>query len=117
MFTRKSLASDDHGFSLFNEHCSSCHGLQGEGSEAYPDPLLGNLSVNQLTHYIDKTMPDGDPSQVTGKEASLIAETIHSSFYSLIAQEKNKPQRLNLSRLTVRQMQESLADIIGSFRS
>ena len=117
MFTGKSLASDDHGFSLFNEHCSSCHGLQGEGSEAYPAPLLGNLSVNQLTHYIDKTMPDGDPSQVTGKEANLIAETIHSSFYSLIAQEKNKPQRLNLSRLTVRQMQESLADIIGSFRS
>ena len=62
-------------------------------------------------------MPDDDPSQVTGKEANLIAETIHSSFYSLIAQEKNKPQRLNLSRLTVRQMQESLADIIGSFRS
>ena len=117
VITGKSLASEDHGFSLFNEHCSGCHGLQGEGSEAYPDPLLGNLSVNQLAHYIDKTMPDGDPSQVTGKEANLIAETIHSSFYSLIAQEKNKPQRLNLSRLTVRQMQESLADIIGSFRS
>ncbi len=111
------LANEEQGLSLFNEHCSSCHGLQGEGSEAYPDPLLGNLSINQLAHYIDKTMPDGDPSQVTGKDANLIAETIHSSFYSVIAQEKNKPQRLDLSRLTVRQMQESLADIIGSFRN
>jgi hypothetical protein len=62
-------------------------------------------------------MPDGDPSQVTGKKADLIAKTIHSAFYSIIAQEKNKPQQLDLSRLTVRQMQESLADIIGSFRN
>ncbi len=111
------LANEEQGLLLFKEHCSSCHGLHGEGSEAYPDPLLGNLSINQLAHYIDKTMPDGDPSQVTGKKADLIAKTIHSAFYSIIAQEKNKPQRLDLSRLTVRQMQESLADIIGSFRN
>jgi len=111
------LANEEQGISLFKEHCSSCHGLRGEGSESYPDPLLGNLSVNQLAHYIDETMPDGNPSQVTGKEADLIAKTIHSSFYSIIAQEKNKPQRLNLSRLTVQQMQESLADIIRSFRN
>jgi cytochrome c553 len=111
------LANQEQGLLLFKEHCSSCHGLHGEGSEAYPDPLIGNLSINQLAHYIDKTMPDGDPSQVTGKKADLIAKTIHSAFYSIIAQEKNKPQRLDLSRLTVRQMQESLADIIGSFRN
>ena len=28
------LANEEQGLSLFNEHCSSCHGLQGEGSEA-----------------------------------------------------------------------------------
>ena len=117
VITGIALANEERGLPLFKEHCSSCHGLRGEGSESYPGPLLGNLSVNQLAHYIDKTMPDGDPSQVTGKEADLIAKTIHSSFYSIIAQEKNKPQRLTISRLTVRQMQESLADIIGSFRN
>ena len=62
-------------------------------------------------------MPEDDPSLVTGETAGIIAETIHSSFYSRISQEKKKKARLDLSHLTVRQMQESLADIIGSFRN
>ena len=114
--TKNARAQEQNGLVLFREHCSRCHGNNGEGSDSYPDPLQGNLSVNQLVSYIDKTMPDDDPSQVTGESAKHIAETIHSSFYSLIAQDKNKKARLELSRLTVRQMRESLADIIGSFR-
>ena len=114
--TKNACAQEQNGLVLFREHCSRCHGDNGEGSDSYPDPLQGNLSVNQLVSYIDKTMPDDDPSQVTGESAKHIAETIHSSFYSLIAQDKNKKARLELSRLTVRQMRESLADIIGSFR-
>lgn len=114
--TSNACAQEQNGLILFREHCSRCHGDNGEGSDSYPDPLQGNLSVNQLVSYIDKTMPEDDPSQVTGESAKHIAETIHSSFYSLIAQDKNRKARLELSRLTVRQMQESLADIIGSFR-
>ena len=115
--TKNACAQEENGLVLFREHCSRCHGDNGEGSESYPDPLQGNLSVKQLVSYIDKTMPEDDPSQVTGNSAKHIAETIHSSFYSLIAQDRNKKARLELSRLTVRQMRESLADIIGSFRS
>ena len=115
--TKNACAQEENGRVLFREHCSRCHGDNGEGSESYPDPLQGNLSVKQLVSYIDKTMPEDDPSQVTGNSAKHIAETIHSSFYSLIAQDRNKKARLELSRLTVRQMRESLADIIGSFRS
>ena len=114
--TKDACTQEQNGLILFREHCSRCHGDNGEGSDSYPDPLQGNLSVNQLVSYIDKTMPEDDPSQVTGESAKHIAETIHSSFYSLIAQDKNKKARLELSRLTVRQMRESLADIIGSFR-
>ena len=115
--TADACAQEQDGLVLFRKHCSRCHGDKGKGSKNYPDPLQGNLSVNQLTHYIDKTMPENNPSQVTGESAKVIAETIHPSFYSLIAQEKNKKARLELSRLTVRQMRESLADIVGSFRS
>ena len=115
--TADACAQEQDGLVLFRKHCSRCHGDKGKGSKNYPDPLQGNLSVNQLTHYIDKTMPEDNPSQVTGESAKVIAETIHPSFYSLIAQEKNKKARLELSRLTVRQMRESLADIVGSFRS
>jgi len=115
--TANACAQEQDGILLYREHCSRCHGDNGKGSKSYPDPLLGNLSVNQLAHYIDQAMPEDNPSQVTGESAKAIAETIHPSFYSLIAQEKNKKSRLELSRLTVRQMQESLADIVGSFRS
>ncbi|MDA7993370.1 MAG: cytochrome c, partial [Pirellulales bacterium] len=110
----QAIAQEPSGIVLFRKHCSHCHGNNGAGSESYPDPLRGNLSVNQLASYIDKAMPEDDPSQVTGETAEIIAETIHSSFYSRIAQEKKRKARLDLSHLTVRQMQESLADIIGS---
>ena len=113
----QAIAQEPSGIVLFRKHCSHCHGNNGAGSESYPDPLRGNLSVNQLASYIDKAMPEDDPSQVTGETAEIIAETIHSSFYSRIAQEKKRKARLDLSHLTVRQMQESLADIIGSFRN
>ena len=102
--TANACAQEQDGILLYREHCSHCHGDNGKGSKSYPDPLLGNLSVNQLAHYIDQTMPEDNPSQVTGESAKAIAETIHPSFYSLIAQEKNKKARLELSRLTVRQM-------------
>ena len=115
--TENVIAQGPSGIVLFRKHCSQCHGNNGAGSESYPDPLQGNLSVNQLASYIDKAMPEDDPSQVTGETAEKIAETIHSSFYSRLTQEKKRKARLDLSHLTVRQMQEALADIIGSFRT
>ena len=104
------------GKAEYREHCSHCHGESGQGTEDYPAPLAGSLSLNQLAAYIDKTMPEDDPSQVTGDAARQVAEVIHEVFYSTIAQERNKPVRPELSRLTVRQMRETLADLVGSFR-
>ena len=41
---------------------------------------------------------------------------IYDAFYSPDARVRNKPARIELSRLTVRQYQNAVADLIGSFR-
>ena len=77
--TADACAQEQDGLVLFRKHCSRCHGDKGKGSKNYPDPLQGNLSVNQLTHYIDKTMPEDNPSQVTGESAKVIACLLYTS--------------------------------------
>ena len=110
-------AAEHPGLVIYRKHCSQCHGEGGRGTDDYPDQLLGSLSINQLAAYIEKTMPEGDPSLVTGEAARKVAEAIHASFYSTIARERDRPVRTELSRLTVRQMRSTLTDLVGSFRS
>ncbi|MBC7820296.1 MAG: DUF1592 domain-containing protein, partial [Planctomycetaceae bacterium] len=45
-----------------------------------------------------------------------VSQFIHDTFYSPTAQARNKPVRVELSRLTVRQYRNAVADLIGSFR-
>ncbi len=105
------------GEQIYKEQCASCHGKQGEGSKEYGHPLVGDQSVGQLAKYIAKSMPDDDPGTCVGQDADKVAAFIHDAFYSKTAQARNKPPRIELSRLTVRQYQNTLADLIGSFRS
>ncbi len=44
-----------------------------------------------------------------------MAAYIHESFYSIIAQERNRPARVELSHLTVRQHENAITDILQSF--
>jgi hypothetical protein len=112
------LAAEDHpGLAIYREHCGRCHGDAGAGTPDVPDPLVGDRSVNQLAAYIDETMPEDDPSAVAADEARQVAEYIHGAFYSAVARDRNRPARVELSRLTVRQYQNSAADLIASFRN
>ena len=112
------LAAEDHpGLAIYREHCGRCHGDAGAGTPDVPDPLVGDRSVNQLAAYIDETMPEDDPSKVTGDAARQVAEYIHAAFYSAVARDRNRPARVELSRLTVRQYQNTVADLIASFRN
>ena len=112
------LAADDHpGLAIYREHCGRCHGDAGTGTKDVPEPLVGDRSVNQLAAYIDETMPEDDPSKVTGDAARQVAEYIHGTFYSAVARDRNRPARVELSRLTVRQYQNTVADLIASFRN
>lgn len=109
-------AADHPGVAIYKEHCGRCHGENGVGTKDVPEALVGDRSVNQLAAYIDETMPEDDPSKVTGEAARHVAEYIHGAFYSPVARDRNRPARVELSRLTVRQYQNTVADLIASFR-
>jgi cytochrome c553 len=104
------------GQAIYAEHCGRCHGEHGQGTPEVPAPLAGERSVNQLAAFIDETMPEDDPTRVTGDAARQVAEWIHDRFYSAVARDRDRPARVELQRLTVRQHRGVLADVVGSFR-
>lgn len=109
-------AADHAGKRIYLERCASCHGEQGERTGANnARPLTGELSVKQLSEYIDKSMPEDDPESCVGEEAQQVAEYIYDAFYSPLARLRNNPPRAELSRLTVAQYRNSLADLAASF--
>ena len=102
---------------VYKQKCAACHGAKGEGAtDKYPQPLVGDRSVGELTEYVSKTMPEDKPGTCVGEEARLVSQFIHDSFYSPTAQARNKPARIELSRLTARQYRNVVADLIGTFR-
>lgn len=104
------------GEAIYFNQCASCHGRAGEGSEDYPHALIGDKSTRQLSTYITKYMPEEDPELCVGEDADAVAHYIHETFYSSVAQARHRPPRIELSRLTVRQHENALVDLIGAFR-
>jgi hypothetical protein len=111
------LGEERNGQQIYAQMCTKCHGPQGEGTdEEYPERLIGELSVGELARLIDKTMPYQHPEKIGPEESLRVATYIHDAFYSPLAQERNRPARVELSRLTVRQYQNAVSDLVGSFR-
>jgi hypothetical protein len=109
--------SSKNGSEIYRSLCASCHGPAGEGTKPnHPEPLVGDRSILELAKLIEKTMPEDDPGKCTGDDARKVAQYIHETFYSPTARMRNKPARIELSRLTVRQYQNVAADLVGSFR-
>jgi hypothetical protein len=109
-------AAESEGERLYKKQCARCHGLRGEGTKKYKQRLEGDRSVEQLAVLIQKTMPESAPGTLSDKEARVVAGFVHSSFYSKLARERNRPARIELTRLTVRQYRHAVADLIGDFR-
>ena len=108
--------ADPPGLAVYREHCLRCHGENGAGTPEVPEPLVGDRSINQLAAYVDRTMPEDDPTLVTGDAARQVSEYIHGAFYSAVARDRNRPARIDLARLTVRQYRHTAADLVASFR-
>lgn len=102
------------GESLFAKACAPCHGTKGQGGAAFPRPLEGTRSVTELGKFISQTMPPG-PKKTPLADANKIAQFMHEAFYSPLAQERNRPPRVTMSRLTVRQYRNAVADLIGPY--
>jgi len=105
-----------NGSAIYQRHCVKCHGKNGEGVKGkYDEALVGDWSVERLARYIDKSMPEGAPHRVDAKESEAVARFIHDAFYSREAQVRNNPPRVELARLTNRQYQTSVADLLKPF--
>ena len=118
MLPPASAAEARTGEQVFQQRCASCHGSRGEGTDKkYPHRLVGSRSVPQLARFIARTMPKDAPKKCTGEDAGKVAAYIYDAFYSRAAQDRNKPPRIGLARLTVRQYRNAVADLVGSFPS
>ncbi|NDC63410.1 MAG: hypothetical protein EBZ59_05350, partial [Planctomycetia bacterium] len=79
-------------------------------------PLPRRERPGQLADYVSDTMPEDDPSLVTGEAARQVAAYVHAAFYSPVARDRNRPARVELSRLTARQIRNAVADLVAGFR-
>jgi len=115
-----SLAADEKstsvGGAIFTEKCASCHGAKGEGTpNSYPEALFGDKPTIDLAEYISATMPEGEPEICSGDDAKAVAEYMQNAFYSPEAQARINPPQRKLSRLTVSQYRNCIADLVAGF--
>jgi Protein of unknown function (DUF1592)/Protein of unknown function (DUF1588)/PA14 domain/Protein of unknown function (DUF1595)/Cytochrome C oxidase, cbb3-type, subunit III len=104
------------GEQIYSARCAKCHGEHGEGTrEHHPDPLVGDRSVAELARLIQKSMPEDEPGTCSAEDAEHVAAYIYGAFYSPAARMRNQPARIELARLTVRQYQNVVSDLIASF--
>ena len=95
------------GRKIYVTHCASCHGDKGQGNEEeYDEPLWGRKSVESLTRYIHRSMPEEKEDTVIDEDAHAVARYIHEAFYSPAAQLRNRPPRIELLRLTNEQYRQ-----------
>lgn len=104
------------GQQIYQKQCASCHGPKGEGTKQYAKALIGNQSPTQLAGFIARSMPPGPGKKCTGADAKKVAQYLYDAFYSPVAQARNRPARVELSHLTVRQYRNVVTDLVGSFR-
>src|SRR5262245_1063613 len=111
-----SLAAGKTGVEIYQELCVNCHGARGEGvAEKYDEPLYGEKSLKSLARYIDRSMPKDEPEKCNAEDAEKVAEYIYNAFYSPQARARLSPPKIDFARMTVRQYQNAVADLLGSF--
>ena len=103
------------GAEIYQKLCASCHGAKGEGGKDYPEPLVGDRTLEKLAVYVRKKMPEDKPGILSADEAMRVSKYIFDAFYSKAAQARAEPPRRELSRLTVGQYQTSVADLMSLF--
>ncbi len=116
MASAKPVSARRTGAQVYRQLCASCHGAKGEGGTVFKKPLRGEKSVGELARFIHQYMPPGADPKLPMEDARSVAGYLHDEFYSPVARARNKPARVELSRLTVRQYRNAVTDLIGSFR-
>ncbi len=109
----------EDGVRVYQDKCAHCHGDDGQGvAGVYDLALYGSRSVAELTRLIERTMPEGEADTCVAEEAAAVARYIHHEFYSPAARVRkglDPPMQVELSRLTVSQYRNAVADVIAHF--
>ncbi len=106
------------GERIYREQCVRCHGANGEGvAGKHDETLYGEKSVESLSRLIARTMPEDREQKTRPDEARAVAGYLHGAFYSPEARARNHPAKVEFSRLTHRQYRETIADLVGGFRT
>jgi mono/diheme cytochrome c family protein len=101
---------------IYRQQCASCHGKTGEGvKDKYADGLHGDWSMEKLTRYIERNMPEEDPDKINGPEVEAVSRYIYEAFYSREARARKNPARIELVHLTNLQYANAVADLLRSF--
>ena len=104
------------GREIYRNLCAKCHGRDGEGvKDKHDGPLQGDRSLEKLTHYIERKMPEDKPGTCVGQDANAVARYIYDGFYSREARLRKNPPRVELAHLTNRQYLNSIADLLKHF--
>lgn len=105
------------GERIYQTRCAACHGIQGEGTaEHHAEPLSGDRSVDDLVKFIAASMPPQAKEKCSGEEAQQVARYIVDAFYSPAARVRPRGPAFQANRLTGRQYQHAIADLMTSFR-
>lgn len=103
------------GRAIYKKLCAACHGERGQGAEEYRRRLEGDLSLPQLAELIRETMPEEDPGSLSEQAALDVGRFVFEQYYSPIARERNRPARIELTRLTVEQYRQTVFDLMARF--
>ncbi|MCA9008798.1 MAG: DUF1592 domain-containing protein [Planctomycetaceae bacterium] len=106
----------ERGRAVYELRCVSCHGANGSGTADVPAPIFGDRPTSDLADLVARTMPEGSPDDCIGDDARAVAEWMQQQFYSPEAQARLNPPRIELSRLTVSQYRNAIADLGAGFR-
>src|SRR5688572_10179196 len=105
------------GEEIYRADCARCHGPTGEGvADKHDEPLYGDRSVKSLARLITRTMPEDRDEKTPPAEAEKVAAYIYDAFYSPAARARMTLARVQVARMTIRQYQNAVADLLGSFR-
>jgi hypothetical protein len=109
-------ADSSRGKAIYREYCLDCHGETGEGvGGEYELPLTGDDPLPMLTAIIHRTMPEEDPKEVSNTDAKAVAAYMYDAFYSREAWQRVHPAKIEHARLTPRQFETAVTDLVGSF--
>ncbi len=104
------------GKAIYEQQCARCHGRDGQGvADEGTEPFTGSHTLADLARVIDETMPEDDPATCQGQMAQSVAQYVYDTFFAPQAAARQELARIELSRLTVRQYDHALADLMGAF--